>query len=155
MTPSAPDMAPTATPVVNHHGARFMARLGFAIGSLVSVAGNWLAAWLPAAVMPPGWAPSLPSQIGAGVWPVVLLVSIEVLARTSWKPGWYWVLIRVLGGGVVALGSGVISYGHIHEVLLSWGYDRLGAGVGPLVIDGLMVVSGFALLSMSTATRKG
>lgn len=152
---ATPAPAPTDTPAVSHRGARLMAWSGFAIGSLVSVAGNWLAAWLPAGVMPPGWAPSLPSQVGAAVWPVALLVSIEVLSRTAWRPGKAWLLVRLGGMGVVALGSGVISYGHIHAVLLSWGYDWLGAGVGPLVIDGLMVVSGFALLSMSTAnTRK-
>jgi hypothetical protein len=47
------------------------------------------------------------------------------------------------------VGSAVISYGHLHEVLLAWDYGPLGAAVGPLVLDGLMVVSGFALLAMS------
>lgn len=155
VTPAA---AATDTPPVSHRGARFMAWLGFGVGSLVSIAGNWLAAWLPAAVMPPGWSPSVPSQFGATVWPIALLVSVEVMSRTPWPRGKGWVVVgwgvvRVGGVGVVALGSGVISYGHIHAVLLSWGYDPIGAGVGPLVIDGLMVVSGFALLAMSTATR--
>ncbi|HEX2298454.1 MAG TPA: hypothetical protein VHH34_08045, partial [Pseudonocardiaceae bacterium] len=39
--------------------------------------------------------------------------------------------------------------GHLHELLLAWDYGPLGAAVGPLVLDGLMVVSGFALLAMS------
>jgi hypothetical protein len=154
MSPPAADVPPTATPAGHHPGARLMAWIGFAVGSLVSVAGNWLAAWLPAAVMSPGWSPSGPSQVGAAVWPVALLVSVEVLSRTAWRPGVLWLLVRLGGVGVVALGSGVISYGHIHAVLLSWGYDPLGAAVGPLVIDGLMVVSGFALLAMSSTNRK-
>jgi hypothetical protein len=160
MTTPASDMTsiviPTVTPAGHHPGARFMAWVGFALGSVVSVAGNWLHAWLPAGDNAPGWAPSLASQVGAAVWPVALLVSVEVLSRTAWQPGWLWALVRLGGVGVVALGSGVISYGHIHGVLLSWGYDPLGAGVGPLVIDGLMVVSGFALLAMSSTnnTRK-
>lgn len=128
-----------------HFGARLVAWAGFAIGSLVSVAGNWLAAWL-ATPENPNPAPTAATQAGAAVWPIALLIAIEVLSRTPWKAGWHWVLVRVGGVGVVALGSAVISYGHIHAVLRSWGYDAVGAGVGPLVIDGLMTVSGFALL---------
>lgn len=136
----------TAAPVgANQSAARFTAWTGFILGSFVSIAGNWLAAWLPAGGVPP----SVAAQVGAAVWPVALLVSVEVLSRTPWRPGWQWALVRLGGTAVVALGSAVISYGHIHEVLLSWGYDSLGAGVGPLVVDGLMIVSGFALLSMS------
>ncbi|MEO6088415.1 MAG: hypothetical protein ABIQ18_35410 [Umezawaea sp.] len=149
MTTPVADMPPTATPAVSHLGARLMAWFGFAFGSLVSVAANVLAAWLPAGDNPPGWSPSIATQVGAAVWPVALLVSVEVMSRTAWRAGWHWTLVRIGGVGVVALGSGVISYGHIHAVLIGWGYDRLGAGVGPLVIDGLMVVSGFALLAMS------
>ncbi|MFC6090711.1 hypothetical protein [Saccharothrix lopnurensis] len=155
MTPPAGDMTPAGTPAQGHPGARFVAWFGFAFGSLVSIAANWLAAWLPAGDMPDGWTPSIASQVGAAVWPVALLVSVEVLSRTAWRGGWQWTAVRFGGVAAVALGSGVISYGHIHDVLLSWGYDPLGAGVGPLVIDGLMVVSGFALLAMSgTNTRK-
>jgi hypothetical protein len=66
-----------------------------------------------------------------------------------WAPGMWWALARYGGAGTVAVGSAVISYGHLHEVLLAWDYGPLGAAVGPLVLDGLMVVSGFALLAMS------
>jgi hypothetical protein len=83
------------------------------------------------------------------VWPVGLLLSVEVLSRVSWAPGFWWALARYGGAGTVAVGSAVISYGHVREVLLAWGYGSLGAAVGPLVLDGLMVVSGFALLTMS------
>jgi len=37
-------------------------------------------------------------------------------------------------------------------VLLAWQYDLLAAAVGPLVLDGLMVISGFALLAASLWT---
>ena len=132
-------------------GARFIAWVGFALGSLVSVAGNWLHAWLPASEHPANWSPTLATQVGAAVWPVALLVAVEVLSRTPWPGGRAWGIVRIGGVGVVAAGSAVISYGHIHAVLKSWGYDNLGAGVGPLVIDGLMVISGFALLAMGHA----
>ncbi|HWU12107.1 MAG TPA: DUF2637 domain-containing protein [Streptomyces sp.] len=130
-------------------GARIVAWLGFAFGSVVSVAANWLAAWLPASDMPEGWSPTIAAQVGAAVWPVALLLSVEVLSRTAWQDGRAWLVVRLGGSAVVALGSAVISYGHVRAVLLDWGYDHLGASVGPLVIDGLMVLCGFALLSMS------
>lgn len=58
-------------------------------------------------------------------------------------------LARFGGAGTVAVGSAVISYGHLRDVLLAWQYGPLAAAVGPLVLDGLMVVCGFALLAMS------
>lgn len=130
-------------------GARVWAWLGFWFGAVMSVAANVLHAWLPADEMPPGWWPGLAPQVGSAVWPVGLLISVEVLSRARWRRGFLWGLARYVGTGTVAVGSAIISYGHLREVLLAWGYGDLGASVGPLVLDGLMVVSGFALLSMS------
>lgn len=162
-----PAAAPAATPVaaaveqfdssrptapqqqVIQSGARLVAWSGFAFGSLMSIAANVLHAWLPADKMPPDWTPGLAPQIGAAVWPIGLLLSVEVLSRVAWRPGFMWGLARYGGAGTVAVGSGVISYNHLREVLVAWGYGHPGADVGPLVLDGLMVVCGFALLSMS------
>jgi hypothetical protein len=63
-----------------------------------------------------------------------------------------WALARFGGAGTVALGSAVISYGHLRDVLEAWHYTSLAAAVGPLVLDGLMVVCGFALLAASHAS---
>ena len=141
-------------PGQHHVGARFVCWLGFLLGTGVSVAANWLASWLPAALHGPGWRPDPWAQLFAAVWPMALLVSVEVLSRVSWPSGKGWGLVRYGGMVAVALCSGVISYGHIHEVLLSWGYGAVGAAVGPLVIDGLMVVSGFGLLALSKGKRR-
>jgi hypothetical protein len=130
-------------------GARFVAWLGFVFGSVMSVAANVLHTWLPADERPAGWAPGIAPQVGSAVWPVGLLLSVEVLSRVSWAPGFWWAFARYGGAGTVAVGSALISYGHVREVLLAWGYGWLAAAVGPLVLDGLMVVSGFALLTMS------
>ena len=136
-------------------GGKVAAWAGFVFGSVMSVAANVLHTWLPAEHMPPGWSPSLSSQVGAAVWPIGLLLSVEVLSRVQWKAGWQWALARFGGTGTVALGAAVISYGHVRDVLLAWGYGTLAAHVGPLVLDGLMVVSGFALLAMSAAHPAG
>jgi hypothetical protein len=128
-------------------GGKLVAWTGFVFGSLVSVAGNVLASRIPPANAPTDWQPSLVAQAGAAVWPITLLLAVEALSRVRWPSGLLWKLARYGGVVGVALGSAAISYGHIHAVLLSWGYGQLAAGVGPLVIDGLMVVAGFALLA--------
>jgi hypothetical protein len=135
-------------------GGRLVAWLGFMFGSVMSVAANVLHTWLPAERMPPGWSPGVAPQVGAAVWPIGLLISVEVLSRVAWKPGFMWGLVRFGGAGTVAIGSALISYGHLREVLLAWGYDHPGADVGPLVLDGLMVVSGFALLAMGAKQQE-
>ncbi len=99
--------------------------------------------------MPHGWHPGVAPQIGSAVWPIGLLLSVEVLSRTRWRRGIAWILGRYLGAGSVAVGSAIISYRHVYDVLTAWGYGQLGAAVGPVVLDGLMVISGFALLSES------
>lgn len=124
--------------------------MGFGFGALASIAGNVLYTWIPPVGAPASWTPNIAPQIGAAMWSLGLLISIEVLSRAAWKRGWLWGLARYGGAGTVALGSAIISYGHLHGVLLHWGYNDLQASVGPLVLDGLMVISGFAMLSMSS-----
>lgn len=129
-------------------GARLVAWAGFVFGTVISVAANVLHAWLPA-LAHEAPAPGLAPQVGAAVWPIALVISVEVLSRVPWRPGWTWRLARYGGAGVVAIGAAIISYGHLHGVLDAWGYGTTGAAVGPLVVDGLMTISGFALLAMS------
>ncbi|WP_280359232.1 DUF2637 domain-containing protein [Nocardia otitidiscaviarum] len=128
-------------------GGRVVAWAGFVFGSVLSILMNWLHTWLPADTQPAGWTPGIWPQIGSAAWPIMLLLAVEALARVRWRSGGAWALARYGGVGTVAAGSALISYGHVHDVLTSWGYGTLGAAVGPLVIDGLMVVSGVALLS--------
>ncbi|WP_084160855.1 DUF2637 domain-containing protein [Nocardia sp. BMG51109] len=128
---------------------RLVSWVGFVFGSLTSIAANVLHTWLPAEYMPPGWHPGIAPQIGAAVWPIGLLLSVEVLSRARWRRGRLWALARYGGAGAVAVGSAIISYSHLRDVLITWGYGTWAASVGPITLDGLMVVSGFALLSMT------
>lgn len=132
-------------------GARFVAWVGFVFGSLVSIGGNLLAARIPPKPTPLGWSPDVWAQVGSTVWPVALLISVEVLSRTMWPKTLLSRAVRYVGVGAVALFSAVISYQHIQAVLISWNYEGLSAGVGPLAVDGLMVVSGAAMVLGSTA----
>jgi hypothetical protein len=131
------------------HGGRLVSWIGFVFGSVTSVAFNVLAARIPPPHAPAHWAPSVVAEVGAAVWPLALLLSVEVLSRVRMPSGGYWKLAKIGGTVAVAGGSAVISYGHINKVLTSWNYSGIGAGVGPLVMDGLMIISGFALLALS------
>ncbi|TWP44178.1 DUF2637 domain-containing protein [Lentzea tibetensis] len=122
---------------------------GFVFGSVTSIAANVLHTWLPAQHQSPGWTPGLAPQLGAAVWPIGLLLSVEILSRIHWPQGKLWNLARYASTSTVALGSAVISYGHLRDLLLAWHYPPLAAAVGPLVLDGLMTISGFALLAIS------
>ncbi|MFE2958401.1 helix-turn-helix domain-containing protein [Nocardia tengchongensis] len=82
---------------------------------------------------------------------MTLLLAVEALSRVRWKVGLAWALARYGGVGTVAAGSALISYGHVHDVLESWEYGAVGSAVGPLVLDGLMVACGFALLSEASS----
>ncbi|MFB7722313.1 helix-turn-helix domain-containing protein [Nocardia sp. NPDC056100] len=134
-------------------GGKVVAWAGFIFGSVLSIVMNWLHTWLPAATKPHGWSPGVWPQIGSAVWPVTLLLAVEALSRVRWRAGLAWALARYGGVGTVAAGSAVISYGHVHDVLQSWDYGQIGSAVGPLVLDGLMVACGFALLSESSSPR--
>jgi Protein of unknown function (DUF2637) len=153
VTPTtSPPPAVTSPPPGPAPGAKGWAWAGFIIGAVASIAANVLHTWLPAEHMAAGWSPALAPQIGAGFWPVGLLISVEVLSRSAHKNVWRRLPIY-LGALTVAGGSAVISYGHIKDLLLAWGYNNLGAQVGPLVLDGLMVVCGFAMLEISGHQR--
>lgn len=150
-----PSSADGGEPSAFAPGGRLVAWAGFVFGSVMSIAANVLHVWLPAAHELPGWSPGVAPQIGAAVWPVGLMLAIEALSRIPWPKGILWGLARFGGAGAVAVGSAVISYGHLRGVLLAWQYGPLAAAVGPLVLDGLMVVCGFALLAMSRTSAGG
>jgi len=96
--------------------------------------------------------PSAWSVAGAAFWPLALLVSSEVLARKRWASKGARIA-GVVGVVTVAGVAAWISYGHVHGLLLSWGEPRASAMLGPLAIDGLMVVSSLALVAQDAPDR--
>lgn len=81
----------------------------------------------------------------APVWPLALLGSVELATRNVWPSGWKWDVLRWGATGAVAVASGYISFGHISDVMLSWGSDQVSAMLAPVAIDGAMLVAGTAL----------
>lgn len=132
-------------------GARLVAWISFIFGTVVSVAYNVLFAFLPPPGAVRGWQPSVWAVVFSAGWPLALLLSVELLARTAQRRNWFAYVIRYGGMTVVALFSAVISYQHIRAVLLDWNYPKLSANVGPFVIDGLMVLAGYAMIQGSLA----
>lgn len=134
------------------------ATAGFLLGIAVSVAGNVAHTYHPtAAVLAAAgktaaqWKPELGAQLGAAFFPLALLVTVEVLARVQWPDTWGWSGTRYGGAALVASVAAIVSYLHLRGLLLAYGEDPLTATIGPLSVDGLMVVSGFALLAAGRA----
>ena len=108
--------------------------------------------YVPPAGAAPGWSPHAGAVVGAVFWPVALLVAIEVLARVAWPPAVRWAVVRFGGLGPVAVVAAVVSYRHLSGLLAFYGEDPITATVGPLAVDGLMVMATGALLATSAAT---
>jgi hypothetical protein len=130
-------------------GARFVAWLGFVFGSVMSVAANVLHAWLPGTGAAGGVvARHRPADRVCGVADRAPVVGRGALAGALGPR-------RVVGAGPLrrcrnrrrGLGGHLIRRPARSADRVDYG--ALGAAVGPLVLDGLMVVSGFALLAMS------
>jgi hypothetical protein len=116
------------------------AYLGMGIGGVASILANVAHALLPASP-PPG------SVIAAAFWPVALFVTIEILAKNAWPTGARWTLLRWGGTLPVAAVTAVVSYRHMSGLLTAWGEDPLTATIGPIAVDGLLVMSTGAIVA--------
>lgn len=118
-----------------------IAWLSFLLGIGVSIAGN-IGHAASDGMKTGEWA-------GAAFWPLALMLTIEILTRVRWQAGRRWALARVAGLVLVALVAAVLSYRHLAGLMTYWGEDWLNAHLGPLAVDGLMLVAATALLSIS------
>lgn len=137
---------------------RGWAYAGVVLGGAVSIAANVAHSYVPptgdklpvetASLIADGkWAPELGAVLGAVFWPLALFVAIEILARTNWPDMTRWVLLRF--GGLIPVGvvAAVVSYRHMSGLLEHYGEDPLTVAIGPLAVDGLMVVATGALIA--------
>ena len=120
---------------------------GALLGGLVSIAANVAHSYVPPAGAAPGWRPPVGDVVGAVFWPIALFVAIEILARTAWPHGARWVIVRFLGLLPVAVVAAIVSYGHLSGLLGHYGESMLTAHLGPLAVDGLMVMASSALMA--------
>jgi hypothetical protein len=120
---------------------------GALLGGLVSIAANVAHSYVPPAGAAASWRPPLGDVVGAVFWPVALFVAIEILVRTNWPHGGWWVVVRFLGLLPVAVVAALVSYFHLSALLAHYGESALIAHLGPLAVDGLMVMASSALMA--------
>jgi hypothetical protein len=119
------------------------ARVALAGGAAFSVAGN-----VTHTVM-------LISSISLGlripfavIWPLALFVAVEVLVRVPWRRKFLDVLGRIVLILPVSAVAAVVSYRHLHHLMVLAGEDGFSNMIGPLAIDGLMLGGTVALLTI-------
>lgn len=93
--------------------------------------------------------PQLGAILASGFWPLALLVSLEIILRVHWPPGRWWAITRYGGLTTVALIALIVSYRHMAGLLSFYGEDSVTVALGPLVPDGLMIISSAALLAIA------
>jgi hypothetical protein len=130
---------------------RRWAYIGALLGGGVSIAANVAHSYVPPAGAPADWAPHAGAVVGAVFWPVALFVAIEILARVAWPDGRRWVLLRFGGLLPVAAVAAFVSYRHLSGLLTFYGDETAVAVLGPLAVDGLMVMATGALIATSRA----
>src|SRR5436190_24066630 len=87
----------TAIPDIRSLSGRGWAHAGAILGGLTSTAANVAHSYVPPKEAPPHWAPQPGAVLAAMVWPVFLLVAVELLARVAWPHGLSWQLLRWAG----------------------------------------------------------
>lgn len=133
---------------------RHWARLGFGVGIAASVAANVAHSYLRPHNAVQSWTPQTGAIAAAAFWPLALLISIEVISRVEWPDAWHWKLIRYGGLTAVAVIAAIISYRHMSQLLRAYGEDAVSAAIGPLAVDGFMVVCSGALLAIGHLQRQ-
>lgn len=138
-------------PNPQRRGASFASWIAFGLGITMSVAANVAHIWF--VTRPDGQAALYAAMILAAFWPLALAVSVEVISRVGYPHGVGWALARFGGIGAVGAVAAVVSYLHMHSLLNYFGESLLSSVVGPLGVDGLLIVGGFALFAIGE-TRK-
>ena len=129
---------------------RGWAYAGAIVGGGVSVAANIAHSFRPPAAALPTWTPQPGAVLLAAFWPLALLLAVEVLVRVAWPRETRWTVLRFGGVTPVAVVAAVVSYRHLSGLLDWYGEDTVTVAIGPLAVDGLMLISTGALLALST-----
>jgi hypothetical protein len=82
------------------------------------------------------------------------IIAVEILARTAWPRGISWHLLRWAGLLPVAGVAAFVSYRHLSGLLQHYGEEPTVYYIGPLAVDGLMIMATGALLAGGRAARR-
>jgi hypothetical protein len=142
------------TPTHSRDG-RGWAYTGAIAGGLVSIAANVAHSFIPPHGAPALWRPESGAVVGAVVWPVFLFIAVEILARVAWPHGPVWHILRWAGLLPVVVVAAPVSYRHLSGLLAHYGEEPIVYHLGPLAVDGLMVMATGALLATSRHRTNG
>ncbi|WP_344088599.1 DUF2637 domain-containing protein [Luedemannella helvata] len=81
-----------------------------------------------------------------------LFIAIEILVRTPWPRQFGWTATRWVGLLPVALVAAFVSYRHLSGLLAHYGEEPIVTVLGPLAVDGLMIMATAAILATSHRT---
>jgi hypothetical protein len=135
------------TPTPARGNGRGWAYTGATLGGLVSIAANIAHSFVPPTGHTTPWHPERGAIVSAIVWPVFLFVAVEILARTPWPRQLGWALARWAGLLPVALVAAFVSYRHLSGLLAHYGEEPIVTVLGPLAVDGLMIMATAAILA--------
>jgi hypothetical protein len=130
---------------------RRWAYIGAALGGIASIAANVAHSFVPPQGAGAGWSPMPGAVVAAFFWPAALFVATEILTRVAWPSGWTWQLLRWAGMLPVAAVAAMVSYRHLSGLLAYYGEDDIGSVLGPLAVDGLMVIATGAMYATGSA----
>lgn len=125
---------------------RGWAYVGAVLGGGFSVAANVAHSYIPPVGAPADWSPMAGKVIESIIWPVLLFVAVEILSRVAWPKGFWHGALRF--GGMVPVGfvAALVSYRHLSALLMYYGEDAWTNRMGPLAVDGIMLISTGALI---------
>lgn len=129
---------------------RGWAYFGTILGAVASLAANIAHSFVAPSGSLPGWRPEIGAVVSSAFWPIALGVGAEILVRTPWPAERRWTAAKFLGLLPVALVAAIVSYRHLSALLAHYGDDWLTAHIGPVAVDGLMVMAAAALLAHNT-----
>lgn len=126
---------------------------GVTLGAVASVAANVAHSYVAPESASKGWSPEPGLVLVSALWPLALMIAVEVLVRSEWPDGWFSLSVRYGGVGAVAVVAAVVSYQHLSGLLRHYGETSTAVAIGPLAIDGLMLVCTAALLNNHDSTE--
>jgi hypothetical protein len=133
---------------------RGWAYTGAIVGGASSIAANVAHSFVPPAGAPSGWHPQYGAVAVSMAWPLFLFVAVEILIRVQWPQGLGSHLLRWCGLLPVAFVAGFVSYRHMSGLLAHYGEEHVVAVLGPLAVDGMMIMAAGALYVTTTRTRE-
>lgn len=120
------------------------AYFGTGLGGVASLVANVAHSFIKPENAPQGWHPQTGAVVAAALYPVFLFVALEIFIKIEWPSKWWMWCIRVASLMPVALVAAVVSFQHMSSLLDSYGEHWVVCLVGPLAVDGLMVMAAAA-----------